>query len=45
MRHAFELTVTRTDGASNIYLEVAAGVTLFVLAGQLRSFTGGVRRV
>ncbi|MGB9226505.1 heavy metal translocating P-type ATPase, partial [Mycobacterium sp.] len=34
MRHAFELTVTRTDGASNIYLEVAAGVTLFVLAGR-----------
>jgi Cu+-exporting ATPase len=34
MRHAFELTVTRSDGASNIYLEVAAGVTLFVLAGR-----------
>ncbi|MGA7054746.1 MAG: heavy metal translocating P-type ATPase, partial [Mycobacterium sp.] len=34
MRHQFELTVTRSDGAANIYLEVAAGVTLFVLAGR-----------
>jgi P-type Cu+ transporter len=34
MRHRFELTVTRSDGAANIYLEVAAGVTLFVLAGR-----------
>src|SRR6516165_10333110 len=34
MRHGFELTVTRRDGAGNIYLEVAAGVTLFVLAGR-----------
>ena len=34
MRHPFELTVTRSDGAGNIYLEVAAGVTLFVLAGR-----------
>ncbi|ORA85601.1 heavy metal translocating P-type ATPase [Mycobacterium malmoense] len=34
MRHGFELTVTRGDGAGNIYLEVAAGVTLFVLAGR-----------
>ncbi|HZC54171.1 MAG TPA: heavy metal translocating P-type ATPase [Mycobacterium sp.] len=34
MRHSFELTVTRGDGAGNIYLEVAAGVTLFVLAGR-----------
>jgi P-type Cu+ transporter len=34
MRHAFELTATRTDGAANIYLEVAAGVTMFVLAGR-----------
>ncbi len=34
MRHSFELTVRSNDGASNIYLEVAAGVTLFVLAGR-----------
>ncbi len=34
MRHGFELTATRGDGAGNIYLEVAAGVTLFVLAGR-----------
>ncbi|OMC45404.1 heavy metal translocating P-type ATPase [Mycobacterium sp. IS-1264] len=34
MRHSFELTVGRGDGAGNIYLEVAAGVTLFVLAGR-----------
>jgi len=34
MRHSFQLTVTPSDGAANIYLEVAAGVTLFVLAGR-----------
>jgi P-type Cu+ transporter len=34
MRHGFELTIRRSDGAANIYLEVAAGVTLFVLAGR-----------
>ncbi len=34
MRHGFELTVTRSDGTGNIYFEVAAGVTLFVLAGR-----------
>lgn len=34
MRHRFELTVRPSDGAANIYLEVAAGVTLFVLAGR-----------
>jgi Cu+-exporting ATPase len=34
MTHPFELTVERTDGASNIYLEVAAGVTTFILAGR-----------
>lgn len=34
MRHAFEFTVTRTDGAGNIYLEAAAGVTTFILAGR-----------
>ncbi|WP_353650248.1 heavy metal translocating P-type ATPase [Nakamurella sp. A5-74] len=34
MRHAFELTISRTDGAGNIYLEAAAGVTTFLLAGR-----------
>jgi Cu+-exporting ATPase len=34
MTHPFELTVARTDGAGNIYLEVAAGVTTFLLAGR-----------
>jgi Cu+-exporting ATPase len=34
MRHGFELTAARGDGAGNIYFEVAAGVTLFVLAGR-----------
>ncbi|MFJ3134551.1 heavy metal translocating P-type ATPase [Streptomyces sp. NPDC086843] len=34
MRHPFELTVARTDGASTIYLEVAAGVTTFILLGR-----------
>ena len=34
MVHPFELTVRRGDGTGNIYLEVAAGVTLFVLAGR-----------
>ncbi|MFF9295867.1 heavy metal translocating P-type ATPase [Streptomyces althioticus] len=34
MRHPFELTVSRTDGASMIYLEVAAGVTAFLLLGR-----------
>ncbi|OBB76455.1 cation-translocating P-type ATPase [Mycobacterium sp. 852014-52144_SCH5372336] len=34
MTHGFSLTVTPTDGAANIYLEVAAGVTMFVLAGR-----------
>ncbi len=34
MTHGFELTVQPTDGAANIYLEVAAGVTMFVLAGR-----------
>jgi P-type Cu+ transporter len=34
MRHPFGLTITPGDGASNIYLEVASGVTLFVLAGR-----------
>ncbi|MFD0315125.1 heavy metal translocating P-type ATPase [Streptomyces flavalbus] len=34
MRHGFELTVSRTDGAATIYLEVAAGVTAFLLLGR-----------
>ncbi|SES48812.1 Cu+-exporting ATPase [Streptomyces sp. yr375] len=34
MRHPFELTVSRTDGASTIYLEVAAGVTALILLGR-----------
>jgi Cu+-exporting ATPase len=34
MRHGFELTIDRSDGAANIYLEVAAGVTTFVLLGR-----------
>ena len=34
MTHPFELTIAPSDGASNIYLEVAAGVTMFVLAGR-----------
>ncbi|RAV10084.1 heavy metal translocating P-type ATPase [Mycolicibacterium sp. GF69] len=34
MTHPFELTITRTDGAANIYLEAAAGVTTFILAGR-----------
>ncbi|WP_426323981.1 heavy metal translocating P-type ATPase [Microbacterium sp. E-13] len=34
MTHTFEWSVTPTDGASAIYLEVAAGVTTFVLAGR-----------
>jgi len=34
MTHPFELTVERTDGAANIYLEAAAGVTTFILAGR-----------
>ncbi|PTR30460.1 Cu+-exporting ATPase [Rhodococcus sp. OK519] len=34
MKHAFEFTINRMDGAANIYLEVAAGVITFVLAGR-----------
>ena len=34
MTHPFELTIAPSDGAANIYLEVAAGVTVFVLAGR-----------
>ncbi|MCZ7415418.1 MULTISPECIES: heavy metal translocating P-type ATPase [unclassified Streptomyces] len=34
MTHPFELSIQRTDGAGNIYLEAAAGVTTFILAGR-----------
>ncbi|MGW3633519.1 heavy metal translocating P-type ATPase [Streptomyces sp. NPDC005122] len=34
MRHGFEFTVSRTDGSSTIYLEVAAGVVAFILLGR-----------
>ncbi|MFF9502940.1 heavy metal translocating P-type ATPase [Streptomyces sp. NPDC014656] len=34
MRHGFDLTADRADGASAIYLEVAAGVVTFILLGR-----------
>ncbi len=34
VRHGFELTLQRGAGSDAIYLEVAAGVTVFVLAGR-----------
>ncbi|MGN6687539.1 MAG: heavy metal translocating P-type ATPase [Actinomycetales bacterium] len=34
MTHGFDLTVARGDGSSQIYLEAAAGVTTFILAGR-----------
>ena len=34
MKHPFSLTLAPSDGAANIYLEVAAGVTVFILAGR-----------
>ncbi|MGW5236648.1 heavy metal translocating P-type ATPase [Streptomyces nodosus] len=34
MRHGFDLTISRTDGASAVYLEVAAGVVAFILLGR-----------
>jgi Cu+-exporting ATPase len=34
MTHQFELSVARTNGSGNIYLEAAAGVTTFILAGR-----------
>ena len=34
MTHAFELTIDRMDGTANIYLEVVAGVTTFLLLGR-----------
>ncbi|MCX5140355.1 cation-translocating P-type ATPase [Streptomyces sp. NBC_00338] len=34
MRHGFDLTVSRAEGSSTIYLEVAAGVVTFILLGR-----------
>ena len=34
MTHEFELTLAPSDGTANIYLDVAAGVTMFILAGR-----------
>ncbi|MFK0116893.1 heavy metal translocating P-type ATPase [Streptomyces sp. NPDC090994] len=34
MRHPFDLTASPADGSSAIYLEVAAGVTVFLLLGR-----------
>ncbi|MCM0675748.1 heavy metal translocating P-type ATPase [Micromonospora phytophila] len=34
MTHPFSFDIGRTDGAGNIYLEAAAGVTVFILAGR-----------
>ncbi|MFI8005112.1 heavy metal translocating P-type ATPase [Streptomyces sp. NPDC086010] len=34
MRHGFDLTVSRSDPSATIYLEVAAGVTGFLLLGR-----------
>ncbi len=34
MTHGFEFAVAPSDGAGNLYLEVAAGVVMFVLAGR-----------
>ncbi|WKV73866.1 heavy metal translocating P-type ATPase [Streptomyces sp. PCS3-D2] len=34
MRHGFDFAISRTDGSSAIYLEVAAGVVTFILLGR-----------
>jgi Cu+-exporting ATPase len=34
MRHGFDPTISRTEGASTIYLEVVAGVVTFLLLGR-----------
>ena len=34
LKHGFEFSMTRSDGSMNIYLEAAAGVTMFILAGR-----------
>jgi Cu+-exporting ATPase len=42
MTHPFELTISRGDAGGSIYLEAAAGVTVFILAG--RYFEGRSKR-
>lgn len=34
MTHGFEWTISPSDASGNLYLEVASGVTMFVLAGR-----------
>ena len=34
MTHGFTWTISPSDAAGNLYLEVASGVTMFVLAGR-----------
>ena len=34
LTHPFEFSLAPSDGAANIYLEVGAGVTMFILAGR-----------
>ncbi|SDD53312.1 Cu+-exporting ATPase [Sanguibacter gelidistatuariae] len=34
MTHPFEFSLAPSDGAANIYLEVGAGVTMFILGGR-----------
>jgi Cu+-exporting ATPase len=34
MTHPFELTISRSDGSGNIYLEAAVVITTFILAGR-----------
>jgi Cu+-exporting ATPase len=34
MKHPFRITIEKTAGEANMYLEVAAGVTLFILCGR-----------
>jgi len=34
MTHAFEFSIAPSEGPANIYLEVGAGVTMFILAGR-----------
>ncbi|GIH27192.1 carbonate dehydratase [Acrocarpospora phusangensis] len=34
MTHPFEFVIQRTDASGNIYLEAAAGVTMFILTGR-----------
>lgn len=34
MTHGFDFSIQPSDGAGNIYLEAAAGVTMFLLAGR-----------